>query len=268
MGPARPTRWRPRPRVPGCRSSSSPTMATRRAEPSAPVYRHGVLCIDAVEISTDHGHVLALGLPRMPFVVGGAGRDVLEDIARFGGDVDPGASDVRAAVAAVDRRRRRLRRRRMAERRQRVARRARAGAGASRLDLLAPAGGEPRARCWIGRSRRWACGIASSGMRAVVGVAAADAHARMGLASGGGAVRRAGPVARLPELRIELPDVLADPAGAAPHRHARRPTRRRRWRRFEPAEWSRCSTPWPAPPRSTSRRRTRRGRRSRERSSA
>ena len=54
-------------------------------EPTAPVYRHGVLCIDAVEISTDHGHVLALGLPRAPFVVGGAGADVLEDIARFGG---------------------------------------------------------------------------------------------------------------------------------------------------------------------------------------
>jgi len=54
-------------------------------DPSAPVYRNGVLCIDAVEISTEHGHVLALGLPRVPFVLGGAGGDVLEDIARFGG---------------------------------------------------------------------------------------------------------------------------------------------------------------------------------------
>jgi hypothetical protein len=53
-------------------------------DPSAPVYRHGVLCIDAVEISTDEGHVLALGLPRMPFPVGGAARDVLDDIARAG----------------------------------------------------------------------------------------------------------------------------------------------------------------------------------------
>ena len=54
-------------------------------EPSAPTYRSGVLCIDAVEISTDSGHVLALGLPRVPFPLGGTARDVLEDVARFGG---------------------------------------------------------------------------------------------------------------------------------------------------------------------------------------
>ena len=54
-------------------------------EPTAPVYRHGVLCIDAVEISTDQGHVLGLGLPKVPFLIGGRGTDVLEDIARFGG---------------------------------------------------------------------------------------------------------------------------------------------------------------------------------------
>ena len=85
MGPARPTRWRRRPREPGCRSSCFTDHGDASVEPSAPVYRNGVLCIDAVEISTDHGHVLALGLPRVPFVLGGAGRDVLEDIARFGG---------------------------------------------------------------------------------------------------------------------------------------------------------------------------------------
>jgi hypothetical protein len=54
-------------------------------EPTPPIYRHGVLCIDAVEISTDQGHVLALGLPKVPFQIGGLGVDVLEDIARFGG---------------------------------------------------------------------------------------------------------------------------------------------------------------------------------------
>ena len=54
-------------------------------EPSAPSYRSGVLCIDAVEISTGGGHVLALGLPRVPFVLAGTARDVLEDVARFGG---------------------------------------------------------------------------------------------------------------------------------------------------------------------------------------
>ena len=53
MAPARPTAWRRRRRGPGSRSWSSPTTATRRVEPTAPVYRHGVLCIDAVEISTD-----------------------------------------------------------------------------------------------------------------------------------------------------------------------------------------------------------------------
>ena len=35
--------------------------ATR--EPDAPRYRSGVLCIDAVEISTRDGHLIALGLP-------------------------------------------------------------------------------------------------------------------------------------------------------------------------------------------------------------
>ena len=54
-------------------------------EPTPPIYRHGVLCIDAVEISTDQGHVLALGLPKVPYQIGGPGADVLQDIARFGG---------------------------------------------------------------------------------------------------------------------------------------------------------------------------------------
>ena len=55
----------------------------RRPEP--PEYRQGVLIIDAVEISTDDGHVVALGIDRLPFPLGGEGRDVIEDIARFGG---------------------------------------------------------------------------------------------------------------------------------------------------------------------------------------
>src|SRR5262245_57080790 len=33
-------------------------------EPDAPRYIHGVLCIDAVEISTQNGHVVALGLSK------------------------------------------------------------------------------------------------------------------------------------------------------------------------------------------------------------
>jgi hypothetical protein len=54
-------------------------------KPDPPQYRHGVLCIDAVEISTEHGHIVALGLPPSPYPLGGAARDVLEDIARLGG---------------------------------------------------------------------------------------------------------------------------------------------------------------------------------------
>jgi len=54
-------------------------------EPDPPRYLDGVLCIDAVEISTENGHVVALGLPESPYPLGGEGRDVLEDIARLGG---------------------------------------------------------------------------------------------------------------------------------------------------------------------------------------
>ena len=57
--------------------------ATR--QPDEPRYIDGVLCIDAVELSTDHGHVVALGLPRVPYPLGGEARDVLDDIARLGG---------------------------------------------------------------------------------------------------------------------------------------------------------------------------------------
>jgi hypothetical protein len=56
---------------------------TREPEPAT--YKHGVLCIDAVEISTTGGHVVALALPRTSYSLGGETRDVLEDIARLGG---------------------------------------------------------------------------------------------------------------------------------------------------------------------------------------
>lgn len=57
--------------------------ATR--EPDPPRYVEGVLCIDAVEISTEHGHVLALGMAEAPYPLGGEARDVLEDVERLGG---------------------------------------------------------------------------------------------------------------------------------------------------------------------------------------
>jgi hypothetical protein len=57
--------------------------ATR--EPDPPQYRDGVLCIDAVEISTENGHLVSTGLPPAPYPLGGEARDVIEDIARLGG---------------------------------------------------------------------------------------------------------------------------------------------------------------------------------------
>ncbi|HEY9467108.1 MAG TPA: CehA/McbA family metallohydrolase [Vicinamibacterales bacterium] len=54
-------------------------------EPDTATYRNGVLCIDAVEISTTNGHVVAIGLPRTPYSLGGEARDVVEDVERLGG---------------------------------------------------------------------------------------------------------------------------------------------------------------------------------------
>jgi hypothetical protein len=53
--------------------------------PDAPAYYGDVLLIDAVEISTSDGHVVALALPRSPYPLGGEARDVLEDVRRMGG---------------------------------------------------------------------------------------------------------------------------------------------------------------------------------------
>jgi hypothetical protein len=53
--------------------------------PDPPLYRSGVLCIDAAEISSENGHLVALGLPQAPYPLGGEGRDVIEDVDRLGG---------------------------------------------------------------------------------------------------------------------------------------------------------------------------------------
>ena len=56
------------------------------AVPLAPAYRSGVLCIDAVEVSTNGGHVVALGLDGpAPYPMAGEPGDVIEDIHRRGG---------------------------------------------------------------------------------------------------------------------------------------------------------------------------------------
>jgi len=53
--------------------------------PALPRYLSGVLCIDGFEVSTEDGHVLALGIGRTPYRLAGDGRGVVEDIARLGG---------------------------------------------------------------------------------------------------------------------------------------------------------------------------------------
>ncbi len=57
--------------------------ATRQPDP--PAYLHGVLCIDAVEISTNGGHLIALDLPAAPYPLGGEAAAVVEDVVRLGG---------------------------------------------------------------------------------------------------------------------------------------------------------------------------------------
>ncbi|MGH9147446.1 MAG: CehA/McbA family metallohydrolase, partial [Vicinamibacterales bacterium] len=54
-------------------------------DPDPPQYRHGVLCLDAVEISTANGHYIAVGMPVAPYPLGGEARDVVEDVERLGG---------------------------------------------------------------------------------------------------------------------------------------------------------------------------------------
>jgi hypothetical protein len=57
---------------------------TRRPDP--PHYRDGVLVIDAVEINTSAGHLVALGLDgAAPYPLAGQARDVLDDVHRLGG---------------------------------------------------------------------------------------------------------------------------------------------------------------------------------------
>jgi hypothetical protein len=51
----------------------------------APRYLNGVLCISAVEINTADGHVVALGMRPSPYPLAGPARAVVEDIHRLGG---------------------------------------------------------------------------------------------------------------------------------------------------------------------------------------
>jgi hypothetical protein len=57
--------------------------ATRPPDP--PAYLHGVLCLDAVEISTNGGHYVALDMSASPYPLAGDPEDVVEDVRRLGG---------------------------------------------------------------------------------------------------------------------------------------------------------------------------------------
>jgi hypothetical protein len=57
--------------------------ATRPPDP--PAYLHGVLCVDAVEVSTNGGHLIALDMPPSPYPLGGESAAVVEDVMRLGG---------------------------------------------------------------------------------------------------------------------------------------------------------------------------------------
>lgn len=53
--------------------------------PRPPAYLGHVLVIDGVEISTTHGHYVALGLGQAPYRLAGEAADVVEDVRRLGG---------------------------------------------------------------------------------------------------------------------------------------------------------------------------------------
>jgi len=54
-------------------------------EPDPPVYLHGVLCVDAVEISTNGGHYVAINMQPAAYPLGGEPDAVVEDVRRLGG---------------------------------------------------------------------------------------------------------------------------------------------------------------------------------------
>lgn len=57
--------------------------ATRVPDP--PSYRGGVLVIDGVEVNTTGGHYAAIDLPASPYPLAGTPQEVIEDVQRLGG---------------------------------------------------------------------------------------------------------------------------------------------------------------------------------------
>jgi hypothetical protein len=171
--------------------------------PDAPQYRSGVLCLDAVEISTTDGHYIAVGLPQSPYPLAGEGRDVVEDVHRLGGfgivahpdSAKPGLRwyEWTAPVDGIewlnadsewrDETRQRLRR--------------------SLLDYpLRPA--ETLAALLDRSDQTFARWDALAQRRRVVGVAGADAHARVGRQENEASGYRSGWFVRIPSYDVSF----------------------------------------------------------------
>ena len=93
---------------PGCNSWSSPTMATRRARPIRPPTSTACSVLDAVEISTNGGHLIALDMPPSPYPLGGESAAVVEDVMRLGGmpvAAHPDSAKAELGVEGLGRRR-------------------------------------------------------------------------------------------------------------------------------------------------------------------
>lgn len=74
-------------------------------EPAAPSYRSGVLVLDGVEISTSGGHYVALDMRRAPYPLAGSPEEVIEDVRRLGGfgiAAHPGSPKAELAWEAWD----------------------------------------------------------------------------------------------------------------------------------------------------------------------
>ena len=54
-------------------------------QPDPPSYRSGVLVLDGVELNTTGGHYAVAGMPASPYPIAGTPEDVIEDVARLGG---------------------------------------------------------------------------------------------------------------------------------------------------------------------------------------
>jgi len=53
--------------------------------PDPPAYRHGVLVLDGVEVNTSAGHYAVMDLPVSPYPLAGTPDEVIEDVRRLGG---------------------------------------------------------------------------------------------------------------------------------------------------------------------------------------